>query len=272
MKPVIYNQINKMIFNPNNPNKNLKIKKYLMEHYSLLSKFSPALIKKKYSDLKFENNHKNDVEIKKDLTRTFPDNILFKYGNNYYNKLYHVLTAFSNYNKNIGYIQGINFLAAHIIYYFEEEIEEFIFLDALIHKFDLEKILSTTNSIFFNKKIEDITKFMKKKFPKISSHLAKMKLNYEFFTTNWILTLFSNSMETNNLFYIWDYMIIFGWKFFRCFVVSVLENSQEDILKATQNNITFIMKNMLKNKQFNSKFKNIIEKSIQILIEENDII
>ena len=272
MKPVIYNQINKLIFNPNNPNKNLKIKKYLMEHYSLLSKFSPALLKKKYSDLKFENNHKNDVEIKKDLTRTFPDNILFKYGNNYYNKLYHVLTAFSNYNKNIGYIQGINFLAAHIIYYFEEEIEEFIFLDALIHKFDLEKILSTTNSIFFNKKIEDITKFMKKKFPKISSHLAKMKLNYEFFTTNWILTLFSNSMETNNLFYIWDYMIIFGWKFFRCFVVSVLETSQEDILKATQNNITFIMKNMLKNKQFNSKFKNIIEKSIQILIEENDII
>ena len=63
-----------------------------MEQFSSLSKFSPALIRKKYTDLQFEKNHKYDTEIKKDLTRTFPDNILFKYGNSYYNKLYHILT------------------------------------------------------------------------------------------------------------------------------------------------------------------------------------
>ena len=270
MKPVIYTHIEENIFKSNKNHKNLKIKKYLMEKYSPLSKFSPALIRKKYTDLKFENNHKYDTEIKKDLTRTFPDNVLFKYGNNYYNKLYHVLAAFSNYNKNIGYTQGLNFLAAHIIYFFDEEIDEFIFLDALIHKFDLEKILCSTNSNFFIKKLDDINKYIKQKMPKLTRYLTSMKLNYEFFTTNWLLTLFSNSMETKNLFYIWDYMIIFGWKFFKCFVVAVLEEFQNEILKATQTNITFIMKNMLKNKQFNDNFKNIIKKTIPILIEENN--
>ena len=272
MKPIIYNKIEENIFKSNKIHKNLKIKNHLMEKFSPLSQLSPALIRKKYTDLKFENNHKYDIEIKKDLTRTFPDNVLFKYGNNYYNKLYHVLTAFSNYNKNIGYIQGLNFLAAHIIYFFDEEIDEFIFLDALIHKFDLEKILSTSNNNFFIKKLEDINKYIKQKMPKLSKYLIGMKLSYEFFTTNWLLTLFSNSMETKYLFIIWDYMIIFGWKFFKCFVVAVLREFQNEILKATQNNITFIMKNMLKNKQFNDNFQNIIKKTVQILIEENNII
>ena len=272
MRPLIYRKISSIIYNPNKIHKDLKIKKYLMEKSSPLTKFSPALIRKMYTDLKFENNHKYDTEIKKDLTRTFPDNILFKYGNNYYNKLYHVLSAFSNYNKNIGYIQGLNFLAAHIIYFFDEEIDEFIFLDALIHKFDLEKILCVTNNNYFLKILEESNNYIKKKLPRLSGYLNDMKLNYEFFTTNWILTLFSNSMETNNLFYVWDFMIIFGWKFFRCFVVAVLIFFEKDILDASQNNLTYIMKNMLKNKMFNDNFKEIIFKTIEILINENDII
>jgi hypothetical protein len=269
-KPLIYKKINHIIYNSNKNSKNLKIKKYLMEKFSPLSKLSNALIRKKYTDLKFENNHVYDAEIKKDLTRTFPDNILFKYGNNYYNKLYHVLTAFSNYNKNIGYTQGLNFLAAHILYFFDEEIDEFIFLESLIHKFDLDKILSDNN--FFMKKMEDINNFIKYKLPKLSRYLNEMKLNYEFFTTNWVLTLLANSMETKHLFYVWDYMIVFGWKFFKCFVVVVMMNFENEILNASQNNLTFIMKNMLKNEQFNSNFKLIIIKTIQMLIKENEII
>ena len=271
-KPLIYKKINHIIYNSNTNSKNLKIKKYLMEKYSPLSKLSNALIRKKYADLKFENNHVYDAEIKKDLTRTFPDNILFKYGNNYYNKLYHVLTAFSNYNKNIGYTQGLNFLAAHILYFFDEEIDEFIFLESLIHKFELDKILSVQDNNFFMKKMEDINNFIKYKLPKLSRYLNEMKLNYEFFTTNWVLTLLANSMETKHLFYVWDYMIVFGWKFFKCFVVVVMMNFENDILNASQNNLTFIMKNMLKNEQFNSNFKLIIIKTIQMLIKENEII
>jgi hypothetical protein len=75
-------------------------------------------------------------------------------------------------------------------------------------------------------------------------------------------------METNNLFFVWDYMIIFGWKFFRCFVVAVLMIFENEILKASQDNITYIMKNMLKNKQFNSDFETIILSTIQMLIKE----
>ena len=274
LKPLIYQKISELIekYNANNNTKN-KIKKNLMKNNSSLLKLSPAILRKKYTDLIFENNNEYDIEIKKDLTRTFPDNVLFKYGNSYYNKLYHILTAYSNFNKNIGYVQGLNFLAAHIIYIFEDETNEFIFLDAMIHKFEFDKILDNNlNNKFFVEKTEKINKYIINKIPKLNIFLSEHKLNIEFFITNWILTLFSDSMETEYLLIIWDYMIIFGWKFFKFFILNVLILFENDILNSTQSNLTYIKKNILKNEKFKNDFHKLIKDTIQMISNEEIII
>lgn len=273
IKPFIYSKISIIIkkYNENNITKN-KIKLYLMQNNSSLLKLSPAILRKKYTDLIFENN-KYDIDIKKDLTRTFPNNSLFKYGNIYYNKLYHILTAFSNYNKNIGYVQGINFLAAHIIYFFEDEIDEFIFLDAMIHKFEFDKILDNNlNNQFFERKLKNINYFLLKQLPKLNKFLSDNKLNFDFFTTNWILTLFSDSMKTEILVIIWDYLIIFGMKFFRYFILNILLLYENDILNSTQDNITYIKKNILKNEKFYNNSDMLIKNTIQMIINNESII
>ena len=273
IKPFIYSKISINIkkFNENNTTKN-KIKLYLMQNNSSLLKLSPALLRKKYTDLIFENN-KYDIDIKKDLTRTFPDDILFKYGNIYYNKLYHILTAFSNYNKNIGYVQGLNFIAAHIIYFFEDEIDEFTFLDAMIHKFELDKILDNNlNNQFFEEKLKNINFYLMKQLPKLNNFLSDNKLNLEFFTTSWILTLFSDSMQTEFLVIIWDYLIIFGMKFFKYFILNVLLLYENDILNSDQNNITYIKKNILKNEKFCNNNDILIKNTTQMMINDESII
>ena len=274
IKPLIYQRISSIIFkyNENNNTKN-KIKKYLMKNNSSLMKLSSTILHKKYTDLIFENNNKYDVDIRKDLTRTFPDNILFKYGNTYYNKLYHILTAYSNFNKNIGYIQGLNFLAANIIYFFEDEIDEFVFLDAIIHKFDFNKILDKNlNNNFFVKKLEKINLLLMKKLPKLNKFLSNIKLNFDFFITNWILTLFSDSMDTEHLTIIWDFMGIFGWKFFEYFVLNVFILCENSILNSTQNNLTYIKKNIFRNENFKKNFNNLIKDTVHSLINDEIII
>ena len=273
IKPFIYSKININIkkYNENNTTKN-KIKLYLVQNNSSLLKLSPTILRKKYTDLIFENN-KYDKDIKKDLTRTFPNNALFNYGNIYYNKLYHLLTAFSNYNKNIGYVQGLNFLAAHIIYFFEDEIDEFTFLDAMVHKFELDKILDNNlNNNFFEEKLKNINYYLMKKLPKLNKFLSDNKLNLEFFTTSWILTLFSDSMQTKFLVIIWDYLIIFGMKFFKYFILNVLLLCENDILNSEQNNITYIKKNILKNEKFYSNSDVLIENTIQMMINDESIL
>ena len=274
IKPLIYQRISSIIFkyNENNNTKN-KIKKYLMKNNSSLMKLSSTILHKKYTDLIFENNNKYDVDIRKDLTRTFPDNILFKYGNTYYNKLYHILTAYSNFNKNIGYIQGLNFLAANIIYFFEDEIDEFVFLDAIIHKFDFNKILDKNlNNNFFVKKLEKINLLLIKKLPKLNKFLSNIKLNFDFFITNWILTLFSDSIDTEYLTIIWDFMGIFGWKFFEYFVLNVFILCENSILNSTQNNLTYIKKNIFRNENFKKNFNNLIKDTVHSLINDEIII
>ena len=47
------------------------------------------------------------------------------------------------------------------------------------------QILCKSSSKFSLKKLEDITKYIKQKLPKLGNHLTEMKLNYEYFTTNW---------------------------------------------------------------------------------------
>ena len=273
IKPLIYKKISLMIsrYNSNISTKN-KIKEYLMKNYSDLFRLSPSILYIKYHDLLLENN-KNDNEIKKDLTRTFPDNMLFKHGNAYYNKLYHILTAYTNLNKNFGYVQGINYIAAQVLYIYENEIDELIFLDALINKSELDKILDNNlNNEYYEKIFKNINIFIAKQLPRLNTFLSDIKLNIEFFTTNWILTLFSNSMDTEFLVIVWDYLIIFGWKFIKYFILNILLKSENDILNSLQSDLTHAKKNFLKNDKFKNNFQKILKDTEQLMISDDNLI
>ena len=273
MKPLIYKKISNII-NQYNKNNNLrnKIKERLMKNNSLLGKISNSILYIKYNDLLFENN-KYDIEIKKDLTRTFPKNILFKYGNINYNKLYHILSAFSNLNKNIGYVQGINYIAAHIINIFENEIDGLIFLDSLINKFQLDKIFDNNlNNEFYNKICNNINSFIIKQMPKFDKFLSDAKLNIEFFTANWILTLFADSIDTEFIVIIWDYMIIFRWKFVKYFILNILLMFENDILNTEYINLTYFKKNIFRNEKFKTNFHKSLIDTEQMMINDDNII
>ena len=272
IKPLIYKILYTLINNCNEKNKTKnRIKLYLMKNYSSLINLSSSILYIKYNELLFENN-KYDNEIKKDLTRTFPDNILFKCGNICYNKLYHILIVYSNLNKNIGYVQGINFLAAHIINIFEDEKDELIFLDALINKLNLDKIFVINyNNKFYEKISNSINSSIIQQIPKLYKYLFDVKLNIDFFTTSWILTLFSDSMDNEFLIIIWDYMIIFGWKFVKYFIVNILLIFENDILNTNQDNLTYIKKNILRNEKFKINFQKILRDTEEMLINNTII-
>ena len=99
-----------------------------------------------------------------------------------------------------------------------------------------------------------------------------LKLNLDFFLTSWILTLFSDSMENQFLSIVWDYMLIFGWKFFNYFILNILTLFEKDILNSKQNNLTYLKKNMLRNDKFKNNFRKLIKDTIQKCINDISII
>ena len=112
----IYAMLINLIFNHNNAILRLKIWKSLFR-YTLLNNSN---LKLKYENLCLMKSPFED-EIKKDLLRTIPEDPTFKKGKTNYIKLKNILIAFSNYNPNIGYAQGLNFIVANSLYIFNEE-------------------------------------------------------------------------------------------------------------------------------------------------------
>ena len=60
--------------------------------------------------------------ITKDVSRTLSDLDLFNEdldaGNN---KLFNVLKAYANYDKEVAYVQGLNYIVGLLLYYIEDE-------------------------------------------------------------------------------------------------------------------------------------------------------
>ena len=142
---------------------------YMLEHYDtfIKSKFSKlkkrtrkgipdnlrsnvwqlfAEIKKYYKKGLYQELIKQKIDAKtediilKDLDRTYPSCQLFseKYGGGQ-RKLYNVLSCFSKYQKEIGYIQGMSFLSALFLTYMDEE-SAFFMLNSLMDKYEMKRI------------------------------------------------------------------------------------------------------------------------------------
>ena len=202
--------------------------------------------------------------ILKDIDRTFQKDSTFQKEGKNYKKLFNILTKYSNYNKDIGYAQGLNFLFANALLLYPNEKDAFFYIDGMIKKFKLAKFFAEKDS----KLIEEIGKFseiLKKYNPQIVNFFEKKFIYHEFFSTGWILTLFGNSMEPKNLFVCWNFMNIFGWKFFYCFVIQILRYYKQIIFRTNEDDLSHLMKNLLKNKQFSDDLPFILENTFNLM-------
>ena len=209
-------------------------------------------------------SNKYDEEIKKDLSRTLPNNNTFKKESNNYKKLFNVLKAYSNFNKKIGYAQGMNFIVAKLLIFYKNERQSFLYLDALFNKLNFSKVIGITNGL--EQKMSIIQFLLQKYSPKIIKFLEEKKINHEMFTAQWIITLFSKNFDNNKLLsIIWDFSIIFGWKFIYLFMISIIINFQDKCINLELYEFTQFMKKIFKNSEFENDFNFIIKKTFEFM-------
>ena len=195
-------------------------KKYCSEKIKLQLKKQE--IKSFYNKLIKKNEIYDDL-ILKDLPRTLPNDPNFNKGKINYDKLYNILTCFSNYNKNIGYAQGLNFICAQALYLFSLEEEVFVFLEGFINIMKMDNFIGVGNEKKMLYKLNEFSKILYKNVPNIIQFFNDKAISHDFFSTGWILTLFSASMERINFIIIWCFIIIFRWKFVYSFIIQILK-------------------------------------------------
>ncbi|XP_018083992.2 TBC1 domain family member 14 isoform X2 [Xenopus laevis] len=140
--------------------------------------------------------------IKLDISRTFPNLCIFQKGGPYHDMLHSILGAYTCYRPDVGYVQGMSFIAAVLILNLDTA-DAFIAFSNLLNKpcqmafFRVDHGLMLTYFAAFEV-------FFEENLPKLLSHFKKNNLTPDIYLIDWIFTLYSKSLPLDLACRVWD--------------------------------------------------------------------
>jgi len=187
-----------------------------------------------YAHLLSASNESVDMEIMRDLNRTFPNHVLFSQRQGPGQRcLFHVLRAFSAWDARIGYVQGMGFVAAVLLMYMAEE-EAFWTLAALVKgavHAPLEG-LYTPGMPLLRLALAQFTALLQQELPRLGAHMAAEGVEPSMYCTHWFNTVFAYSLPFEHLLRVWDVFLLEGMKTVFRVGLALLGSAQDELLGA----------------------------------------
>ncbi|XP_030576330.1 USP6 N-terminal-like protein isoform X1 [Archocentrus centrarchus] len=188
-------------------------------------------------------------QIDLDVNRTYRDHIMFM--NRYDVKqqaLFHVLTAYSMYNTEVGYCQGMSQITALLLIYMNEE-------DAF---WALVKLLSGQKHAmhgFFVPGFPKLMRFqehhdriLKKMMPKLKQHLDNQEVFTSLYTMKWFFQCFLDRTPFTLTLRIWDIYILEGERVLPAMSYTLLKLHKKHMMKLSMEELVeFLQVTLSKN-------------------------
>lgn len=170
--------------------------------------------------------------ISLDIPRTFPDNIYFKSSSSDSKRvpLYNVLLAFAHQNPQIGYCQGLNFIAGIMLLVTNSEDTTFWLLQSLV-----EKILPDYYTKQMTGLLTDIgvlEELIRSKVPQVHDHMVRTGVSWSMYVSKWFICLFAEVLPVETVLRIWDCLFYEGSKILLRVAVTLVIRNQDKILAA----------------------------------------
>lgn len=159
-------------------------------------------------------------QIELDVTRTFTENTYFSSGpGNFFLK--RVLYAFIKYNPKLGYVQGMNYIAASLLYHCTESDAFWLFL-RLVYDYDLvQNYLPMLPGL--EKHAHVVEFLMMESLPDLNEHLHQAGLIVQMFATEWCLTLLTSLLSLEHSQSFLQKFFKHRWIFFYKFLLEILD-------------------------------------------------
>ncbi|XP_031435390.1 TBC1 domain family member 12 isoform X2 [Clupea harengus] len=140
--------------------------------------------------------------IKLDISRTFPSLYIFQKGGPYHDLLHSVLGAYTCYRPDVGYVQGMSFIAAVLILNMEEA-DAFIAFANLLNK-PCQMAFFRVDHDLMLKYFAAFEVFFEENLPRLFQHFQSNSLTPDFYLIDWIFTLYSKSLPLDVACRVWD--------------------------------------------------------------------
>lgn len=200
-------------------------------------------------------------DIKNDVKRTFYNKESIITQNRSHKKLERILSAISLFRHDVGYCQGMNFIAAILLVVVTEE-TAFWLMDTLLRDYKLENIVSPglpQLSLF----VFQLECLLVNKLPRLYDLFVQYGLSIEFFATRWFLTLFSYDLNLKTVLKIWDIFFMDSWKIIFRVSIMLLKYVEQDILLLPYEEALTFLKNFTNETKWPN---NLISKSLKIKV------
>ncbi|XP_044751449.1 TBC1 domain family member 12-like isoform X2 [Coccinella septempunctata] len=176
------------------------------------------------------NNQERSLDaIKLDISRTFPHLCIFQEGGPYSEILHSLLAAYVCYRPDVGYVQGMSYIAAILILNMEQDSAFICFANLLNQPLHLSAFtLNQKQMLAYFEAFHEVFNY---NLPKLFTHFQKSGLTPDLYLLDWIYTIFAKAMPLDVACRIWDVFLRDGYEFIFRTALGILYLHQDILMK-----------------------------------------
>ncbi|KIR63610.1 hypothetical protein I314_03014 [Cryptococcus bacillisporus CA1873] len=178
--------------------------------------------------LKLSSPH--EKAIMKDLNRTFPNHKYFKEGGGVGQEgLFMVVKAYSLYDQEVGYTQGLAFIVAALLLNMPDE-EAFCVLVRLMDSYNLRSHY-TAEMQGLQLRLFQFDRLVEEILPLLHTHFVRKGVKSSMYASQWFMTLFSYRFPLSLVYRVLDIVFAEGIEAVFRFSLALLKKSEEKLVQ-----------------------------------------
>lgn len=169
-------------------------------------------------------------QIDLDLLRTYPDEAYFAGQGKA--ALRRVLLAYAKYDPSLGYVQGMNFIVAALLWHCTE-VEAFWLMVSLMEDYELrDNYMPGLPGLTKHTQIIELLTF--EHLPDLHRQFADYRVQPDMYLTEWVISLFGSLLTVHDMTYLLDAFFAHGWLFFYRLVLLIFVKLKPKLLASEE--------------------------------------
>ncbi|KAF9930734.1 GTPase-activating protein [Linnemannia zychae] len=196
--------------------------------WQLLAKSKDQQLEATFAEL-LKSPSTHEKQITRDMARTFPNNEYFQTeGGAGQEALFNVAKAYSLYDPEVGYCQGISFIVGPLLLNMPEE-EAFCMLVRMMQTYEMRGHY-TPDMEKLQLRLYQFEQLMEETVPMVYKHLRNQGIRSTMYASQWFMTVFAYKFPLELVFRVYDILLVEGADALLRFAIALLKMNHDRIL------------------------------------------
>ncbi|CAF3719685.1 unnamed protein product [Rotaria sp. Silwood1] len=196
--------------------------------WQCLAKVNTSTAKEKYIDY-IKMTSSCEKVIRRDISRTYPEHEFFKEKHGIgQERLFNVIKAYSLFDREVGYCQGIGFIVGLLLMHMPEE-EAFAVLVSIMQDFSMRDMYKP-DMFCLGLCMYQLECMIQEFLPELYRHFQVESFNTSMYASSWFLTLFTTQLSLNVVSRVMDLFLSEGIEMIFRIAIALLEIHQDELM------------------------------------------